>query len=392
MRIRNRQSYLTSMPEGTAPANPAKTTTTRLYVAFLIAIVGYLCFIAVNKLLYIESRGQVEVGRYLIHATGTGTIDEILVKQGEEVSAGQLLVSLRPPPSAPQRQNTEQFKASRDLDLKKAEIATLEQVSTGLLSPTPPTAVLPASILKLDNDLRMKKIELALFSETLQGQDKGAGQSAEMKRARLLELTIQDPTLTATADAERLRLLARIASAQREITALDRYRQEMLRAEQQALQIKIAAIKGEVEPLLSYLEALQQGEAYGVVSERLLSPINGDVQAIFKVSGEQASSGEPLLALRAPTAMVTVHGYFNEEQLPILQNNKQVRILFADGSTSQGRISNHYSIAASYREKLKNGYIPIKSAVLVEIVPADPNDDVRWRSFDRMDVTIRVRR
>jgi len=232
-----------------------------------------------------------------------------------------------------------------------------------------------------------------LLRDTLHQQETLASRHGQAQRTRLLELGFQDSATSSMVDLERQRLAAKIGSSEQELAALIRYRQELLQAEQQALQIKIAAIKGEVGPLSTYLESLQKGEVSGgVLTAQVIAPLNGEVQAIFKVVGEQASPGEPLLALRSATATATVHGYFDEKYLSLLKSQKNVKILFPDGSTGRGVFANHYSIASSYPEKLKNQYIPIKSALLVEIVPADPDDAQRWRSFDRMDVTIRVRR
>lgn len=394
MRIRNRKSYLSAMPEGAAPPNRNKTMTSRIYFAVLFAIAFYLLYVLANKIIFIESRGQVEVGRYLIHATVAGTIDPMTVKQGEAVKTGQPLITVRQPPTTRTRQNGEQFKASRDLELKKNEIISLEESSAKLADAGQAAAILPASILKLDNDARMKKIELSRLQEELKQLNTviQGRQADQANRARLLELATVDPAISAREALEQQRLIAAIKGINGEIAAISRYREDLLAAEQMALRMKIAAIKNEVEPMQHYLDALQHGDDAGSLTEQLTAPIDGEIQAIFKVAGEQTAPGEPLLALRAPTAQVTVHGYFSEEQLPILSDRKKVKIIFPDGSTSQGVISNHYSIASSYREKLKNEYIPIKSAVLVEIIPGDNGEEARWRSFDRMDVTIRVSR
>lgn len=396
MKIRNKMTYFSSMPEGQAPKNPSKTLTSRIYFIALFCIVAYLIFYGTNRFLYLEARGQVEVGRYLIHANLDGTIDKILVSQGDTVSRGQTLVNILQPPTNRPSIAKDLLKTNLDISQKEADLqlfTTSLQTLSGPQQSNAEQTTLPVSIINIDNDIRIKQARLfQLEQQTVAGEPESQGAQTNAN-LRLLELSRVDRSLLTKIMQEKQAIAIATESLKMEIDSLKRYRDELLGAERQRLALKIAAIKGDVALLQDYLVALEQdGHQISSIAEQLIAPINGQVQAIFKLAGEQTAIGEAVIALRSPESRVAIHGYFREDQLNHLIKDKRVKITFADNTSSTGIISNHYSIASSYREKLKNEYIPIQSAVLVEILPADPSEEERWRNFDRLDVTIKVKR
>lgn len=393
MNIRNRTRYFSSLPEGQAPANPAKKMTSRLYFLVLAGLIAYLLFYAADRMLYLETRGQVEVGRYLIHANLEGTIDEILVSPGDSVLPGQTLATIQQPPTNPPSFAKDLLKTKLDISQKEGDIKHLEESLQEIGGRTTKAAALPVAVIKLDHDLRQQEAKLAQLKRQQELLRPPEFASISAMDSRLLELSRLDRS-QATKSAQQAQQLAfDIAQTSTEITSTKRYRQDLVAAERQALSLKIATMKGDVNLLQNYLLTMEQGGAdVSGIAEKLTSPIKGEVQAIFKLAGEQTSSGEAVLALRSPEAKVAIHGYFPEDQLICLTKDKRVKLTFADNSHSVGVISNHYSIASSYREKLKDAYIPIQSAVLVEILPLDQADEARWRSYDRLDVAIKVRR
>lgn len=396
MNIRNKKTYFTSLPEGKAPRNPAKKLSSLIYFLFLWGIIAYLAFYAFNRFVYIKARGQVEVGRYLIHANLDGTIDTILVSQGDSVASGQTLVQILQPPSNKPSVAKDVFKTNLDISQKKADLQLLESSILTLSSPQAAQkgqTILPVNIIKIDNDIRLKQAQLYQLEQQNSIIEEVPMLTQINENQRLLELSRLDRKQAAKNLQEQQQIAIDVTSIKMELESLKQYRNELLNAERQKLSLKIAAIKGDVNLLQNYLISLEQGgNEIKTIAEKLIAPINGEVQAIFKLAGEQTSTGEAVLALRAPESKVAIHGYFREDQLNYLSKNKKVTVTFADRSSSTGIISNHYSIASSYREKLKNEYIPIQSSVLVEIRPLNPDDEEHWRSFDRLDVTIKVKK
>nr|MBF0222396.1 hypothetical protein [Desulfobulbaceae bacterium] len=395
MKIRNKKTYFSSMPEGQAPYNPSRKLSSTIYFIALSAIVAYLIFYGTTRILYLEARGQVEVGRYLIHANLDGTINKILVSQGDTVSSGQSLVNILQPTNKPSVAK-DLLKTNLDINQKEADLQLLKSSFKTLSvqqSSTSDQTILPVSIIDIDNDIRIKQARLFQLEQQAK-IDPSPNLAAPINdNQRLLELSRNDRSQLTKLMQEKQVISLAADSLKMEIDSLKRYRDELLAAEQQKLALKIASLKGDVRLLQNYLASLEQeGNQISTIAEQLVAPINGQVQAIFKLAGEQTSIGEAILALRSPESRVAVHGYFREDQINHLTKDKRVKITFADHSSSTGIISNHYSIASSYREKLKDEYIPIQSAVLVEILPANPNDEERWRNFDRLDVTIKVKR
>lgn len=398
MKLRNRTTHFSSLPEGAPPPNPKKRFTARLYFFVLFAVVAYLAYYGVMQLLYIETRGQVEVGRALIYAGTGGIIQEIHVQPGQAVEAGRLLATIIPPQKNPPSLAKDLLKAQEESAETAAELGRLRDMLAALEAVAGDGAAtagaLPKSILKIDNDIRLQKVALVrlegrrkLTADILRQREERAA------RQRLLELSRDNPKEDEPLRRELVELEAGVAGAAQELRALQQYRADELQAETEDMRRRAAALADTLKHREAYLAGLRaEGEVSLTVAERLTAPAGGSVQAIFRLTGEQANPGEAILALQTPEAQVAVRGYFSEDQLVHLEKNKRVTVLFPDHSSGEGVIRNHYSIAASYREAIKDKYIPVESTMLAEIMPADSAAEGTWRKFDRMDVRIRVKR
>lgn len=96
MRLRNRASLVTQMPEKSAPANTLSRLTQRAYQMTVALIALYLLYLFALQLLYYRSTGQIEVARTVISSPNSGTITELPVNETEHVQAGALLAVIAP--------------------------------------------------------------------------------------------------------------------------------------------------------------------------------------------------------------------------------------------------------------------------------------------------------
>ncbi|HED17321.1 MAG TPA: biotin/lipoyl-binding protein [Gammaproteobacteria bacterium] len=94
MKLRNRKSYLTNLPEGSAPVNVRPKITQIIYFSILGLIVAYIISIGIGRLLYLKAGGQVEVEKTLISSTRGGHISSLKVREGQHLQKGDLIVRI----------------------------------------------------------------------------------------------------------------------------------------------------------------------------------------------------------------------------------------------------------------------------------------------------------
>jgi multidrug resistance efflux pump len=94
MRLRNRISYITSLPEKTATKRIKPKITRLLYFLSLGLIVIYLGYFIAGRFLYINGRGLVEVEKIQISSTHGGRIATLLAKEGQKIKKGGLIAKI----------------------------------------------------------------------------------------------------------------------------------------------------------------------------------------------------------------------------------------------------------------------------------------------------------
>lgn len=362
MRIRNRKTYFTTLPEGSAPEKTSKKISTILYFCFLFAIALYILFYVGFKFIYIERKGVVEVGRHLISSKVEGTIEEVRVLMGDTVDRSQLLIKIRPSfIQATSFTNRLTDSQNRLTDNSYREIS--------------PAA--SEKIMKLDNEIRLTTIELRTARENYRLLKAQAGQLIdEAFRDKLLELDTRPKRQTGLENSINKAAL-KIKALKAVKQSLQKYRADILKSTGNGFQPGPGKTGTPVRA------------GYGGV---ITSPVKGVVQTVFKEAGAQVFPGDALLALRQVNGKTAIHGFFKPEQVASVQKGKKVKIIFPDTSESTGIIGGHYAIAESYSKKLLDDYIPVRSEILVEIFPADTSDEEKWLHYDRMTVELRIRR
>lgn len=125
MKLRNRKSYITTLPEGTAPANVKPKITQLVYFTILGLIVAYLLYIVAGRLLYLNARGQVEIEKTLISSMRGGHISSLKVREGQQLQKGDLIARIDALKQCIPEENRPLQKLRLDIGLNEQRIVLL---------------------------------------------------------------------------------------------------------------------------------------------------------------------------------------------------------------------------------------------------------------------------
>jgi len=381
MKIRNRTTYLTSLPEGSAPESTGKRLTFWLYFGLLACIALFLAYYTFNRLVYVVVRGQVEVSRVVVRAAVDGIINELMTGQGDEVAVAQTLASIQSTTIA--RPNVARDILRTEKELKKKRYELKHGPAAG--------SDLSEKIMKITMQLDTERALLAEIDAKAKGLS--VPDNSRAQEDRLLELHRLEKGAVAKGRRSAQDLTFARERSLSQIAALEGYRKQMKSLRRREAARSAAESKSEIRILEDYLNGLEGGaQGNGTAIANILAPTAGKIQAIYRQQGEEVSVGDPVMALRNPQAGVVIHAYFDVNEIDLLQAGKKVSITLPDGSSSSGVIINYYSAASAHGIKLKELYVPVKSVVLAEIIPVSTEDARKWQDFDLLDVTVKVRR
>ncbi|MBQ0720827.1 MAG: HlyD family efflux transporter periplasmic adaptor subunit [Gammaproteobacteria bacterium] len=127
MRLRNRQAYISTLPEGEPDKNKASQITRWLYFLVLFLIVSYLLYIGFTRFTQFQGRGQVELAKTIISPERGGQIISLFVVEGEDVQRGSLMTKIKASSVCRPVDKTRVDKLSFDLGLKKIEVDLLKK-------------------------------------------------------------------------------------------------------------------------------------------------------------------------------------------------------------------------------------------------------------------------
>ncbi len=91
MRIRNRQSVITTGDEGVPPKKTAPSITRLLYFGFLIFIISYLIYTLGMRHFSYEGRGYIEIDTLAISTPLAGRVIQLPINAGQQIKAGDLI-------------------------------------------------------------------------------------------------------------------------------------------------------------------------------------------------------------------------------------------------------------------------------------------------------------
>ncbi|MFC1747632.1 HlyD family efflux transporter periplasmic adaptor subunit [Pseudomonadota bacterium] len=124
MKLRNRKSYMTSLPEGTPPRDVWSRVTSAIYYIILLSIVFYFASLGYERFTHFSGLGQVEVHKTLLQTANGGKLSKLYVQVGDKVKKGDRIAYLAARKHCTKKDNGTQEKLAYEIRLKKE---TLDQ-------------------------------------------------------------------------------------------------------------------------------------------------------------------------------------------------------------------------------------------------------------------------
>lgn len=176
MKLRNRKSYMTSLPEGKPPENIRPRITQIIYYMILVFILGYVIYIFSSRALYFSEHGFVEVDKTIISSSQGGKVIKLPVKEGQKLQQGELMATIAASRNCGGINDTRVNKLNYDLALNRTKLSFLKreintiksQLEQSSLQRALETGQASDSISsKLNYDLLKKQNEAALLDSQI---------------------------------------------------------------------------------------------------------------------------------------------------------------------------------------------------------------------------------
>lgn len=327
MRLRNRKSFMTTLPEDAPPVRRGARITHRIYLLVLLSLLVYLAYIAFDRMFFLQAWGQVEVEKIAISSSRGGRIETLVVGEGDRVPAGGLVARI----AAPQECRSED----------------------------------DPRVQRLHMDVQLSRSRISVLGDRLRDRRARADELGGLRRA--LEID--------TRTSREARELADEVDQLEQELALARQR---LRIEQQ--QAARLAANLAARPL-----------AMECAREELRAPKDATVLYVGYKTSEVVTRAQTIVTLIPARPQVRVETYLDSDQLDAVQVGKKMTVEFSDGTKGRGVVEAIYSSAyrSAYREW--QDYMPLPSRVRVHVVPENATERQRWLAYDRMDVRVRAR-
>lgn len=329
MKLRNRKSFITTLPEQESPRPRGPRITHYLYVFALASLLAYIAYIIWDQVFFLEGTGVVEVERVTVSSTRGGRIDALSVTGGDRVSEGQRIGVIAAAETCDDMPDTDRLE-------------------------------------RLRMEAAMTQVRIDTLRSQLADRRSRLSERRTLRRALEIDTRMNDETRSLREDVRALQ-------------------------EEIALKTKRFSIKQERAAALgSRLE--QRVLPRECRPEYLVAPRGGEVLAVSPQPGEVATRAEPLVTLIPSGADVRVNAAFPNNELGGVRIGYQMTIEFPDGSKSIGRVGRVHS-PESYVVRRQWEPVPEPTEqIRATLYPADQDSTDTWIRYDRMAVTVRSRR
>ncbi len=127
MKLRNRKSYITSLPEGAPPQNIRPRITQIIYYAILLLVVGYILYVIGSRFFYFKAAGFVEVEKTIISASHGGRVIKLPVSEEQKIKAKELLAVIAAVKNCAPVGNGQIVKLQYELDFNRTKLSLLKR-------------------------------------------------------------------------------------------------------------------------------------------------------------------------------------------------------------------------------------------------------------------------
>lgn len=360
MKLRTKKSHFQNLPEGTPPTKFLPQLLRFFYYLLLLAILGAVCVILVKRYLYFTGTGQVEVSKVKISSEHGGTLQILHKGTGDSFAKGDVLARIRQEPGC----------------IESPPLPEVEDIVEQVRRPDPRLIRLRYSILQKEAEKQLLQQRLsAVEGEIEKDQD-----TAILYRA----LEIGD-VISKRKNQEMIRNSRKLRD-QINLLAVDiRLKKEEL-AMLELAEAELALLKRQAPPPVT------QELPFECVYEDIVADFSGKVDHVTRKASEYLRKGEPLFVVIPENNAVVIEAYINRKNLRFLKEGEIMSVEFPDRTTSSGRIKEFVSSGRYHTERIKEDYIPVKTELLVTLIPTVESDKHIWQLFDRMDVRVKGER
>ncbi|MBZ5541193.1 MAG: efflux RND transporter periplasmic adaptor subunit [Acidobacteriia bacterium] len=288
-----------------------------LGVVFVVALVGYL--VSVPHGTEIPLTGVLDSNDVIVSAKITGRIERLLVDEGSEVQAGQLLAELDTAELIAQRDSAAAAIRSFQAQVRQAQATqgltdeqTAAQVSQAAATLTAVKAQLEASRSDLlRNELDQKRVQGLFAGGIATAQDKDHADAA-LRSAQANVRALEDQVKAQEAALELARANRKQVSVQRSVLAA-----------MQAQLAQAVAAKSEAETRLGYT--------------KIYAPLGGIVSVRVARQGEVVQPGAPIVTI-VDIDHLWVRASVEESYIDVVQFGQKLRVRLPSGEVIEGTL------------------------------------------------------
>lgn len=334
MKLRKKQSYLNSIPEGSPRKRRMVFLAKILYFLIIGAVIGYIItYFIIHHYLFVFTTGQIEAEKFYVQAKQDCEIIKYYVQKGQKVKIDQPLVELE---------------SQKSNDAKKRYLYSE----------------------KIGNDLKLSQIEakIDVLEEHLNEKLK------EMQKALLFKSIRKEKENDHTI----------LSSKSRQYPEIKKDIQET--------KLKIRLLEAEKFQLTKHHRKLNNEDTIAEnfkYTETITSHFKGRVDKLCKKVHEYAYRGENVLIIEDPKRII-IKAFFESQYYNYLFEGKQVLIEFPDGKSAYGVIKKIYSTALQNTTLIRATKGSIK--IMTDIEPDSDVEIDAWKNYIGMELTIRINR
>lgn len=383
MRLRNKPSMVSTMPEKKAPGSWISQLSKIIYYLVLIYIVSYAGFHIYRYFANFRGTGYVEVEKTIISTARGGTVTALNIRESESLQKDELIAVLKPDDDCIDRMREKtaelEYQLEQNINRQSLLINKL-QAMNGLPS-------------EQEFTIAHKNGELGLVNQQIMMRKDLLG---EFRLRRALEADESYRNERDRLDREILELEHEANLLRTEISIQqqrdDAERHAMLRS-QDELQFEVDNLESEIELLTRRLQDVQKQKGadgnYSICADEIIyASENAYVTHVSKKLNEYAAKGEPITSLILDSSSVSIESYFDESELEYIYPDKIVDLEFPDGRKSRGRVFRVQSTAYNRPERIWNDYMPAQSEIRVDIAPLNEQDKKLWHGYDRIQLRV----
>lgn len=336
--LRKKQSKIRTLAEP-PKKQPKKNWQQVSWLLILVGGIAYAIFRVYTTLALISGTGMVELEKQEVQFTDDIEILKIYVGEGEIVDRGDTLF------------------------LYKEE--SQETIGQSSFSVDKPIEWLIRDQLNMEKQLALKKIEQENLRMLIDLKKE------ELKRQKdMILLGVKTANLS-------------IVEIQ-ETIELSQAKLKLIRKERSILRKHLKVLKSQANTIKKY-KVNQIAESSTPIY--YIAKMDGIIGQINMKENEVCYEKQNVMTIHQMDK-VSIKGYFNQDEIAHLAIGDYLDIAFPGGSKSKGYIQNFYISTYELPDEFQKKYEPTQRNIVVEILPVNKNDVIKWEKFYKMTVTL----